>query len=77
MNNNDDSLCIHCNKPVVFSKKDYEIYYHMHYICYHFIYEHNVDQDEACRAPSCPLLRIKIYEQKLQDLGYNPLDLRL
>lgn len=53
-------LCRRCNRPVVRSRGQYEVYECMHWICFHYEFEHgdNVDPDEACRNPSCPSRQI-------------------
>ena len=57
----------------------------MHWICFHLEYEHRVDfeteseasgsvcdADNACSDPDCPMLKIRIYEEALRELGIEP-----
>jgi hypothetical protein len=65
-------LCVACRKPVEVSKNDYEIFEQMHWLCFHLLFEHDGDPDEACGDPSCPWGRIDVLEQKLRSLGIDP-----
>lgn len=47
-------ICKACGKPVVKNKDRYEIFEHMHYLCFHLEYEHGeYDPDEVCNVPGC------------------------
>jgi hypothetical protein len=72
MKNTDNPICVRCNKPVVKNKEYYETFEKMHWICFHFEFEHPTDPDQPCGDPGCPWNYIKIYEKKLNDLGINP-----
>lgn len=47
-------ICASCGKPVSSSRKNYELFEHMHWICFHFEFEHgDHDRDQPCDDPSC------------------------
>ncbi|MEC4685009.1 MAG: hypothetical protein VST71_04655 [Nitrospirota bacterium] len=72
-NNSDKNLiCVRCGQPVEKNKDNYETFEKMHWICFHFEYEHEVDPDEPCSHPSCPWWHLEIYKKKLKELGVNP-----
>ena len=40
------------------NRESYEIFERMHYVCFHFEFEHTgFDPDEECDAPGCPSSR--------------------
>lgn len=48
-------ICRRCNQIVTKYKKDYELFEKMHWICFHFEFEHGeFDPDEGGNDPSCP-----------------------
>ena len=48
-------LCRRCGRPVVLNATKYETFERMHYVCFHFEFEHDpVDVDEECGAGGCP-----------------------
>jgi hypothetical protein len=49
-------ICRRCRIPVVFSRKNYDVFEGMHWVCFHYEFEHgeDLDPDRACRDPSCP-----------------------
>jgi hypothetical protein len=49
-----DRRCVRCRKPVEASAADYDVFEHMHYVCFHYEFEHRGDPDVACRAGGCP-----------------------
>ncbi|WP_438449481.1 hypothetical protein [Gorillibacterium sp. sgz5001074] len=52
-------LCRRCGKPVQVFETDYDLFEGMHWICFHFEFEHGeYDPDEPCDDPSCPWNRI-------------------
>ncbi|MBX9158517.1 hypothetical protein ACTFR8_23255 [Bacillus cereus group sp. MYBK15-3] len=52
--------CKRCGKPVVKGKKDYSLFEGMHWVCFHFEFEHGeFDPDEPCNDPGCVWNRIK------------------
>lgn len=46
--------CRRCRRPVVASAADYEIFEQMHYVCFHYEFEHEGDPDVECGAGGCP-----------------------
>ena len=47
--------CRRCNRSVGVSRDQYEVFEGMHYVCFHYEFEHDpVDPDEECRAGGCP-----------------------
>jgi len=48
-------LCQRCKREVVVHADEYEVIFErMHYVCFHYEYEHKGDPDEECWAPGCP-----------------------
>lgn len=47
--------CVRCGRPVERSREFYEVFERMHWVCFHYEFEHGpYDPDCACRDPSCP-----------------------
>ena len=51
-----DPLCDRCHRPVTRSRDSYETFERMHWVCFHYEFEHGdtLDPDTACGDPSCP-----------------------
>ena len=49
-----DLLCRRCGLPVVKFAGDYEVFERMHYVCFHYEFEHRGDPDSECSAGGCP-----------------------
>ncbi|WP_069650095.1 hypothetical protein [Caloranaerobacter ferrireducens] len=50
-----EKICVRCGQPVKRFKDEYEVFENMHWICFHFEFEHGeYDLDEPCDDPSCP-----------------------
>jgi hypothetical protein len=48
-------ICVRCGLEVRVNRESYEIFERMHYVCFHFVFEHGgFDPDEECDAPGCP-----------------------
>ena len=47
-------VCRRCNLPVEASADSYDIFEQMHYVCFHFEFEHRGDPDIECEAGGCP-----------------------
>lgn len=48
-------LCVRCQHPVTAKAQNYETFERMHWVCFHFEYEHGeLDPDEPCGDPRCP-----------------------
>lgn len=55
----DEQICTGCGKPVSSSEDEFNLFENMHWICFHFEFEHgDHDKDEPCEDPSCPWNRI-------------------
>ena len=69
---NDDPICVRCNRPVRVSRDQFEVFERMHYICFHYEFEHDpADPDEECRASGCPSAslaggRVRVLETSAQ-----------
>lgn len=47
--------CRRCDREVSHSLDSYELYERMHYVCFHYLFEHgDTDVDVPCSAPPCP-----------------------
>ena len=50
---NETQICRRCSRPV--ATPDYETFERMHYVCFHYEFEHgDVDVDQECTAGGCP-----------------------
>ena len=50
-------VCNRCGKPVIRNRERYEVFERMHWLCFHYEFEHEAgagDPDIACGDPSCP-----------------------
>jgi hypothetical protein len=51
----EELICVRCGLEVRVNRESYEILERMHYVCFHFEFEHTgFDPDEECDAPDCP-----------------------
>ncbi|PPK97481.1 hypothetical protein CLV92_10311 [Kineococcus xinjiangensis] len=55
----DEQVCRRCSRPVSAPARDYEIFEQMHYVCFHYEFEHDMgsgatDVDSDCGIPGCP-----------------------
>jgi hypothetical protein len=55
----DDLICRRCGRVVRVSAAHYETFEKMHWVCFHYEFEHDnrgqgVDPDEDCGIPGCP-----------------------
>lgn len=66
--------CVWCKQELVRTAEFYDVQEEMHWICFHFFYEHHADPDDACEDPSCPWARIASYETRLTALGLDPVE---
>jgi hypothetical protein len=47
--------CLRCGRPVRVSAAQFETFERMHYVCFHYEFEHDPsDPDEVCSAGGCP-----------------------
>jgi len=67
-----EKICVRCEKPVVASRDYYEVQEKMHWLCFHFEFEHEGDPDRPCSDPSCPWWQIEILKEKLRSLSIDP-----
>ena len=57
----DAVLCRRCNRPVIASREHYEVFEQMHYVCFHYEFEHDpADVDNECSAGGCPSRRVDL-----------------
>ncbi|MFI5732717.1 hypothetical protein ACIA49_21550 [Kribbella sp. NPDC051587] len=50
-----DLVCVRCQRPVRVGRENYEVFERMHYVCFHYEFEHgDADVDEECAAAGCP-----------------------
>lgn len=69
----EERLCIKCHKPVVARFHDYFTFEQMHWLCFHFEFEHaDADPDVPCGDVTCPWWHIELYKKAIVDLGGNP-----
>jgi hypothetical protein len=50
-------ICVRCGRPVQQNRDHYDIFERMHWVCFHYEFEHDGgegDPDVACADPSCP-----------------------
>lgn len=48
-------VCVRCGRPVRIEAERYEVFERMHYVCFHYEFEHDdFDPDEECNAGGCP-----------------------
>lgn len=47
-------LCRRCGRPVEAAAGQYDVFEQMHYVCFHYEFEHSGDPDLECRAGGCP-----------------------
>ena len=51
--------CIRCGREVRLSREQYQIFERMHYVCFHYEFEHDpFDPDEECDAGGCPSFKL-------------------
>jgi hypothetical protein len=52
-------ICRRCGRPVGVSADQYETFERMHYVCFHYEFEHDPqDPDLECSAGGCPSHRV-------------------
>lgn len=54
-----DLMCRRCGRPVWTNRDNYEVFERMHYVCFHYEFEHELsnpdtDPDDDCGVPGCP-----------------------
>ena len=64
--------CRKCGKAINKFKRDSETLFEgMHWLCFHFEYEHEGEPDSACADFSCPNLKIEIFGKTLEAMGVD------
>lgn len=62
--------CARCGRPVVIEWDRYEVFERMHYVCFHYEFEHDpVDPDEECSAGGCPSAAIRPRPDRRPPIG--------
>ena len=69
--------CKLCGREVVVNKHKYNTFEHMHWLCFHIVFEHDGDPDTVCNDVACPWYYINVYERKLTSLGFQPREVYL
>jgi hypothetical protein len=55
MSTDEPLSCERCGRRVGVSAAEYETFERMHYVCFHYEFEHDpVDPDQECEAGGCP-----------------------
>jgi len=67
-----DRTCRLCSQPVRVNREQYEVFEKMHWLCFHIVFEHSGDPDEACTDPSCPWWQLDILRRRVTELGDDP-----
>lgn len=62
--------CKSCGYQV--EKQDAEVFEGMHWLCFHFAFEHNANPDEPCRSRNCPSWHLQILKAHIQEQGDDP-----
>lgn len=70
-----DPICVKCHQPVHKNRDSYEVFEKMHWLCFHFEFEHEGDADMPCNDPGCPWWHLEVFKAKLTALGIKPEDL--
>ena len=81
----DAPLCRRCGRPVELSRSQYDVFEQMHYVCFHYEFEHDpTDPDEECSAGGCPSASVNprparrpethLAAQELRRAGKSPTD---
>ncbi len=51
----EELICVRCGLAVRVNRESYQIFERMHWVCFHFEFEHmGFDPDAECDAPGCP-----------------------
>lgn len=64
-------VCRRCNLPVEASADSYDIFEQMHYVCFHFEFEHQGDPDIECAAGGCPAAGIRLPSRYVRAAGVD------
>jgi len=62
--------CVRCGRPVRVNRDSYERFERMHYVCFHYEFEHDpADPDEECTAGGCPSANAGAAPPSLSETG--------
>ncbi|MFI9818689.1 DUF7660 family protein [Saccharothrix variisporea] len=64
----DDLVCRRCDRPVRSNRDYYETFERMHYVCFHYEFEHDMsdaDPDEDCGVAGCPSAGVARHRDRL------------
>ena len=64
-------VCRRCHLPVEASADNYGVFEQMHYVCFHFEFEHQGDPDIECAAGGCPAAGIRVPARYLRTEGVD------
>ena len=67
----DELVCRRCGKAVVASAADYQVFEQMHYVCFHFEFEHQGDPDVECLAGGCPASGLSLPSRLIRTEGVD------
>jgi len=66
----EELTCARCGLVVRVNRDSYEIFERMHYVCFHYEFEHGgFDPDEECDAGGCPSSRLSSPPRVLCEAG--------
>ncbi len=68
----DAPVCARCGSAVMVNRENYELFEHMHWLCFHLAFEHNADVDAPCEDRSCPWFVIEALRGGLTEAGLDP-----
>jgi hypothetical protein len=64
-------VCRRCHLPVEANADNYDVFEQMHYVCFHFEFEHQGDPDIECAAGGCPAAGIRVPARYLRTEGVD------
>ncbi len=73
--NQEKSNCKSCGKPIEDSKENIDMFEGMHWLCFHYAFEHQGDPDEPCRSRHCPTWHLEILKKYVSNQGSNPTEI--
>ncbi|WP_198949900.1 hypothetical protein [Kineosporia sp. A_224] len=63
--------CRRCARPVVAGAADYDLFEQMHYMCFHYEFEHRGDPDVECDAGGCPAAGLGLAPLRVRTEGVD------
>ena len=67
----DGRACRRCGQEVVANSAQYDVFEGMHYVCFHYEFEHAGDPDVECQAGGCPAAGTGLMSLPLRVDGTN------